>query len=295
MNIMEDIREYRKRVFLETIDIVNKGEYTSYMGTKVKIPLSYQSMDMTLEDSVLYDNAVNVYIKDMKRHDDFNVEIANEDCLYAAKHLLKEGLLPAVLNMASFYKPGGGVFNGAGAQEENLFRRTNLFKSLFRYDKSLSKIYSIPQSEKSYPLNLNYGSVYSPSIAVFRDTELDNYRLLEDPFLVDIITMPGIKKPEIVNGKLTEKDKKILKNKVSTILNLGALWGNDSLVLGALGCGAYKTPSSEMAEIFKEVIFSEDYKGLFKKIVFAILEDKNSKHEYNPEGNFIPFKRAFSK
>lgn len=292
---MEDIREYRKKMFLETIDIVNKGEYTSYTGTKVKIPLSYQSMDMTLEDSVLYDNAVNVYIKDMKRHDDFNVEVVNEDCLCAAKHLLKEGLLPAVLNMASFYKPGGGVFNGAGAQEENLFRRTNLFKSLFRYDKSLSKIYSIPQSEKSYPLNLNYGSVYSPSIAVFRDTELDNYRLLDDPFLVDIITMPGIKKPEIVNGKLTEKDKKILKNKVSTILNLGALWGNDSLVLGALGCGAYKTPSSEMAEIFKEVIFSEDYKGLFKKIVFAIIEDKNSKHEYNPEGNFIPFKRAFSK
>lgn len=287
-------REERKKIFLETVDIVNNGDYITDKGKLVKIPLSHKNGDLTLEDTTLYDNIANVYVKDMKKYDDFKVEVTNEDCLCASKRLLDDGLLPAVLNMASFYKPGGGVMNGSGAQEENLCRRTNLFKSLFRFDKSLAKAFSITPSNKHYPLNLNYGGVYSPSIAVFRDTEDNNYQLLNEPFLVDVISMPGIKNPEIVDGKLTERDRTILKNKVSTILRLGALWGNNALVLGALGCGAYRTPANEMAEIFKEVIFSEDYKGLFKQITFAILEDKNSKHEYNPDGNLIPFKKAFS-
>ena len=39
----------------------------------------------------------------------------------------------AVLNCASYSNPGGGVRKGAIAQEEDLFRRTNLFRSLYQY------------------------------------------------------------------------------------------------------------------------------------------------------------------
>lgn len=35
---------------------------------------------------------------------------------------------PVVLNMANAYRAGGGFRTGAGAQEENLHRRTNLFQ-----------------------------------------------------------------------------------------------------------------------------------------------------------------------
>ena len=58
------------------------------------------------------------------------VKVENVDCLVAAERLLKEGYHPAILNMASRQNPGGGVQTGAGAQEENLFRRSNLFQSL---------------------------------------------------------------------------------------------------------------------------------------------------------------------
>jgi Uncharacterized protein conserved in bacteria len=59
--------------------------------------------------------------------------VINADCLEAAEILLNSGFNPCVLNLANDLKPGGGVLNGAGAQEENLFRRTNLFMSLFQF------------------------------------------------------------------------------------------------------------------------------------------------------------------
>ena len=48
-----------------------------------------------------------------------------------------EGLNPAILNMASAYRPGGGVMNGARTQEECSLRRSNLFMSLYQYDRQM--------------------------------------------------------------------------------------------------------------------------------------------------------------
>lgn len=58
------------------------------------------------------------------------VTVQDEDCLVASKRLLDAGMNPAVLNLADILAPGGCVESGSGAQEESIFRRSNITKTL---------------------------------------------------------------------------------------------------------------------------------------------------------------------
>ena len=55
--------------------------------------------------------------------------------------------------MASRRNPGGGVLGGAGAQEENLFRRSTLLQSLYQYANYAAE-YDVPQNRdgERYPI-----------------------------------------------------------------------------------------------------------------------------------------------
>ena len=55
--------------------------------------------------------------------------VKNDDSIHCGHQLQQEGYNPVVLNLASRRNPGGGVKNGSRAQEESLFRSTNLFLS----------------------------------------------------------------------------------------------------------------------------------------------------------------------
>ena len=58
------------------------------------------------------------------------VEVLQEDCLYVAQNQVASRKHVLLLNMASSKAPGGGVRGGAGAQEEDLCRRTDLLPYL---------------------------------------------------------------------------------------------------------------------------------------------------------------------
>jgi len=61
-----------------------------------------------------------------------------------------------------------GYRRGAKAQEENLFRRTNLFQ------------YLEPKRDYWYPIP-TFGGIYSPNATVIKADEQKGYRLLEVP------------------------------------------------------------------------------------------------------------------
>lgn len=197
--------------------------------------------------------------------------------------------------MASRRNPGGGVLGGAGAQEENLFRRTNLFQSMYQFA-DYANMYGLNARKEQYPLERNFGGIYTPDAIVFRGEEKSGYPLLgQDSFYMSFISVPAINRPNMKDATHLADDMiEGTKNKMRTILRIGLIHGHDALVLGALGCGAFCNPPSHIAQLFHEVFEEPEFKNKYRLICFAILDDHNANRRHNPEGNYIPFKREFS-
>jgi uncharacterized protein (TIGR02452 family) len=182
------------------------------------------------------------------------VEIANRDCVEVAIDAQQDGMHPLLLNMCSWTRPGGGVESGAGAQEEELFRRSNYFKHLDR---------------RHYPLT-TFRTILSRGVEFYRNSRNFQYAPMKRTYHIDCVAAPAPKKPVLTNGRFSAGDAAVLRKKIDLLCQIALKNGNDCLVLSAWGCGAYGCPPEHVAEIFRDAI--SEYNGLFKKIVFAILD-----------------------
>lgn len=282
------IKELRAKEFRNTVDIVKQGCYETMNGERYSFP---DDSDM-MRKTVFYDREIHLAVWPQMKTPTA-VEVQNTDCLYAGAILKDQGYNPAVLNMASGRNPGGGVATGAGAQEETLFRRTNLFRTLYQFA-PYAEQYGIKRSRKQYPLDRNFGGIYTPDAICFRDGEQKGYALLSHPVSLSFIAVAGINRPELTaDGMIAGYQVETVKNKIRAIFRIGLLHGHDSLVLGALGCGAFCNPPRHVARLFHEVMEELEFKNAYRRIVFAILDDHNAHHSHNSEGNFKPFVEEF--
>lgn len=160
----------------------------------------------------------------------------------------------AVLNMASYLTPGGGVAYGAKAQEEALFRCSNLGLSI---------------SNEYYPLKWDE-ILYTRNVVFFKDKD---YNDLNDGYLADVITCAA---PKIVDGVLPIDYESHISTKIETMLNVAAINAVDTLILGAWGCGVYKNDPKYIAETFKKHLLENNRRFCFKRVVFAVINDQNS-------------------
>lgn len=277
-------REENIAVYNNTVVLANQGGYMSPKGEQIRI---HNQEEMVNGTKFYGKKVVNDY--DAIPRYETEVKVIDKDCIYAAKDLIDRGFNPCMLNMASFSTPGGGVMKGSSAQEENIFRRSNIFKSLYQFH-SIGENLGIEQREERYPLDYNFGGIYTPHVTIFKGGSDTRYTLLEEPFEVAVVSVSAVKNPTLKNGKLEPWVIDTTKSKIRQIFDIALENGHDSLVLSAFGCGAYKTPPTEMAKLFKEVIESKKYKGAFKAIHFAIINLPSTNGKHNPEGNFQPFK-----
>jgi uncharacterized protein (TIGR02452 family) len=225
------------------------------------------------------------------------IEVVERDCVEVAAELVQAGFDVGMLNMANRQVPGGGVQSGAGAQEENLFRRSDLFLSLYAYA-PIGDAYGIPLDPSDrYPIDRAAGGIHSRGIRFFRGTDDAGYALWNEPVSISVITVPAINAPALVDtsegSRIAPQLVEPSREKIRTILRIGALNVHDALVLSAFGCGAFRNPPKHMAELFRDVLHEPEFAGRFRRIVFAIVDDHNARHAHNPIGNVRPFAETF--
>lgn len=239
-------------------------------------------------------------------------DCVNADCADVAERLIKEGLNPAILNLASNVSPCGGYHKGANAQEECLARMSTLSQSLYRFGDIKRKHIreaGLPNTAGVYPLNENFGGIYSPCVTFFRYGEEQYYDFRDDTFECPVITVASLSNREKndysnderkyfnADGYLNAEGKKIETNKIRTIYRIALDNGRDSIVLGAFGCGVYNLRPDEVSQLFMDVLKEPEFKNKFKKLVFAIYEGTPSprKAPMGRDGKFAPFYDVFEK
>ena len=275
----------RKQVYEYTVQGAMQGSYEIIKTDPETNAKQIKTVSLALDPDIAKKTKMYRYEQQpaiQKRYDKTEYKVLSQDCLATAKAFVEqnEGKV-AVLNLASRKNPGGGVYGGAGAQEEYCFRCSDYFRSLYQY-KDYGPDYGVERSGESYPMDRNFGGVYSPNVTIFRGTEAEGYPFLEKPWKVNFIAVAGINNPDTMTGKdgrkwMTPPMVAITRNKLRTILNIAIDNEVDILVLGAIGCGAFHNPPHHVAHLFKEIFAEPAYAHAFKKVVFAIKKDHNSR------------------
>lgn len=194
----------------------------------------------------------------------------------------------AVLNMANAYYPGGAYGEGARAQEENMFRRTDCHFQV-RPDELApdGRMYTPAMSRLLQGAD---GRVYldaeQPRVCI-RGPELRDQGDLGYAWLAKDDVFPFYElrasAQDLRDGStFNAHDAKRL---IEAIFDTLTEAGIRHAVLGALGCGAFQNPAHQVAQLFREALLPRRHD--FDAVAFAIYHAG-----YGPD-NFTPFSTVF--
>ena len=200
----------------------------------------------------------------------------------------------AVHNFASASNPGGGVTRGSSAQEECLCRCSGLYFCL-NTPEMWAGFYT-PHRNAHNPIH-NDDIIYTPEITVFKTDERTPELMDEkDWYRVNVITCaaPNLRaRPENAYNAgdgskaavIKAKDLLALHEKrLRRILDVAVSEGNDTVILGAFGCGAFENDPEVVSMASRNTI--KEYLYAFKTIEYAIYCSPRD------ERNFQTFERV---
>ncbi len=277
-DIAPDYRALNREVWQNTLSIVEANYYELSNGEKILL----RNEDNPRKESKFYENEFTANFEPLNISPE--ITVSHEDCLDIAHDWINQGLEVCVLNLANRHNPGGGVVGGCSAQEEYLFHCSDYYKFLYIFA-SYAEQYGLKRSEYQYPMDKNFGGIYTPGVIIFRENESRGYELIKSPWEVNFIAVAGMVNPEreIINGQeyIIPELAEGVKNKIRTIYRIACDNKQRNLVLGALGCGAFHNPPRHVAKLFAEVLCENEFKGAFSKICFAVKSHRDPEKSEN--------------
>ena len=282
------MRDRTKEIHMlqDTLQILEQGYYEQN-GKKVKLKLSAKEM-----------RSIQVYLpEDVERsanREDFQPPFVigrcghgceNKDSFTLARERLQDTYLFSgddpgvlVLNLANPVHPGGGVRNGARAQEEELCRKSSLLLSLESTE--AQRYYDYNQSLHTY-----MGSdalMITPQVEIIKD---ENGELLDDTVVVSVLTCAAPMISRGLEGMSEQEYKDMFYHRIMGMLKCVAFLGYRHLVLGAWGCGAFGNDAHVVSDLFYKALKEMDYNrlresDLFRRIDFAVLDRTEDQYNY---------------
>ena len=267
----------------ENVLIFQDTERLSKTNGKLNADLkaSASGQKLILETDALEKPNLNIYDEPAK------VIVSKKRTFEAAKAYRDNKV--AVHNFASASNPGGGVVRGSTAQEECLCRCSYLYFCLNSPD--MWDGFYTPHKQARNPLH-NDDIIYTPEVTVFK-SDTNNPALLPENewYKVNVITCaaPNLRampsnKHNTGDGKKAAKisDKEMLEiheKRLRRILDVAVSEGNDTVILGAFGCGAFLNDPEVVAKAYRDVI--KAYQHTFDVIGFAVYDTGIGRNKYN--------------
>ena len=195
----------------------------------------------------------------------------------------------AVLNMANAHVPGGAYVEGAAAQEENMFRRTDCHFRIGddEYDRAADRYRAastrrLCAADGAVPLDVRLPRVCIRGQEDRSRADL-GYAWLRDDEVFPFFELRAAAQ-DLRDG--TAFDPREARRRIAAQLDTLVAHGVRHAVLGAFGCGAFCNPAEAVAAIYRAEI--EARRPAFVRIAFAVFAAG-----YGP-GNFAPFARVLA-
>ena len=283
--------DFLKAMFLDTMSIAENGYYEKN-GRRIPLKLSQQEQErctvyLPREINEIRQNKSFPHVHVLGRCG-FGVENRDAFALARDRAVNATYLLPRaekdgrrevlVLNLANPVNPGGGVTRGARAQEEDLCRKSTLYRSLT--SEAASHYYEYNRGLHTY-----MGSdavIVTPKVEIIKD---ENGDLLDESVIVAVMTCAAPMLTYGMEGMNEEQYRAMLYHRIEGMLKLAAHLGYKVLVLGAFGCGAFGNDAKIVSDIFYQVLKEFDYDGMkekdfFRRIDFAVLSRGAEQYNY---------------
>lgn len=221
---------------------------------------------------------------------DLKVDVARGDWGdVTLRQTIAHGVRFAVLNMANAYAPGGAYGEGAIAQEENMFRRTDCHFSV--QPEQLDETGELYSADMTDLISARGGRVYldagRPRVCI-RGAENRTLPDLGYEWLADYEIFPFYELRAAAQDLRDNRrfDIDDARKRIAAQLDTLRSHGLRHAILGAFGCGAFRNPAAIIAGLYREEI--EKRARDFSIITFAIFSAG-----YGPD-NYTPFNAVFT-